>query len=369
MLWFVLVFLSVYMLMNIYAYKRLFSPLGGSFKVLGLMLVSYGWLSPILWRWADGNLSAGVTFSLAFTSLLWMGFVVYVVFFSMLFDLYKLMANMLKLPRLSAKSTALAVFVLSLLLSVYSYYETLRLRVERIVFYTDKIPKGSRIKVLHISDLHLGPVMGMDKVRLVLDVYNRERPDMVVSTGDLVDGSMKGKEELAEALAQMKPPLGKYAVLGNHEYYRGWLQAMEFTKRAGFVVLRDSYFQLDGLMTIIGVDDEDCKLVNACTGVDEVRLVKETPKIGYVLLLKHRPKLDPSLVGEFDLMLSGHTHGGVYYPVGKLILTKLFETDRGLKYLGRGSYLFVSMGVGTGGPPMRFLSPPDVAIVEIVGRP
>lgn len=119
-------------------------------------------------------------------------------------------------------------------------------------------------------------------------------------------------------------------------------------------------------MIVVGVDDDDCRFFNACKGtVDEYQILKDTPKDKFVLLLKHKPRLNPSSAGLFDLMLSGHTHGGIYKPVGEFIIKRMFITDRGLVRV-KDSYVFVSKGVGTGGPPMRLFSPPDVAIIEIL---
>ncbi len=99
--------------------------------------------------------------------------------------------------------------------------------------------------------------------------------------------------------------------------------------------------------------------------MSDYQLLRRVDQKSFVLYLKHKPRIEGRAVGLFDLMLSGHTHGGVYYPVGRLILTRLFITDRGFVRLGDG-YLYVGKGVGTGGPPIRLFSPPDVAVIEIL---
>ncbi|RMH09009.1 MAG: metallophosphoesterase [Aquificota bacterium] len=270
------------------------------------------------------------------------------------------------LPLPAGKLRLFLVLLFAFSLSAYGYFETLNLKVERITLYSDKISANS-VKILHISDLHLGPVMGMDKIRLVYEVYKREKPSMIVSTGDLVDGNMRNKSHLALALAQMVTPLGKYAVLGNHEYYRGVEQAVDFTQKAGFVLLRGKSLYIPEVnITLVGIDDDDCRFFNQCVGtLSDYQLLRRVDQKSFVLYLKHKPRIEERAVGLFDLMLSGHTHGGVYYPVGRLILTRLFITDRGLVRLGDG-YLYVSKGVGTGGPPIRLFSPPDVAVIEIL---
>ncbi len=378
MRWFILVFLTLFALMHLYAYSRVFKPaLGKRGRWVIALLLSFGFFSPFIWRYADANMGPQVAYVTALSGLMWAGFLLYLVVVGLLFDLYRGVVYVSRrffdinpLPLPSPKAIALSILLISTVLSAYSHYETLNLKVERYTVYTDKLPENiQRLKVLHISDMHLGPVMGMDKIRLVLEVYEREKPDLVVSTGDLVDGNMRDKLHLADALSEMKPPLGKYAVLGNHEYYRGLEQAIDFTQRAGFRLLRGDLAQIREVnLTVVGIDDDDCRFFKKCQGTlsDRELLEKANPN-SFVLYLKHKPRLQEGAERLFDLMLSGHTHGGVYYPVGKLILTRLFISDRGFHRLG-DSYIYISKGVGTGGPPMRLFSPPDVAVIEIVNR-
>lgn len=378
MRWFIPAFITLFALMHLYAYFRVFRPaMGRTGRRLLPFLFLLGFFSPFIWRYADAHTSSHLAYLTALSGLIWMGFLFYLTLGGILLELYRallyatrrlLRINPLPIP--SPRTSALLLFSLSLCLSVYSHYETLNLRVERLSLFTEKLPAhAGRVRILHISDLHLGPVMGMDKVRLVLQVYEKEKPDLVVSTGDLVDGNMKDKLYLADALSRMNPPLGKYAVLGNHEYYRGVEQAVEFTRRAGFRLLRGELVRLEEYnLTIAGIDDDDCRIFGQCVGtLSDMELLKRADRNTFVLYLKHKPRLVERVYGLFDLMLSGHTHGGVYYPVGKLILTGMFIGDRGLYRLG-DAHVFISKGVGTGGPPMRLLSPPDVAVIDLVSR-
>ncbi|RMH80910.1 MAG: metallophosphoesterase [Acidobacteria bacterium] len=374
MRWFILLFLSVFFLMHLYAYLRVVKPAFGKSKLLFLPFVG-GFLFPFFWRFADRDASPTFSYIVTLLGLLWMGFLLYFVLSGLLIELYRFLVYLSKrflginpLPTPSPRYAFFIVLLLSTSLSAYSYYETKRLHVEHHILYTDKIPVG-RLKVLHISDLHLGPVMGMDKVSAVLEVYRREKPDLVVSTGDLVDGNMRNRAYLAQALREMDPPYGKYAVLGNHEYYKGVKQAIEFTERAGFRLLRGDRLRLDPInLTILGIDDDDCRLFRSCVGpLSDVEFLKDMDREDFILYLKHKPKLEPGAMGLFDLMLSGHTHGGVYYPIGRFVLTRMFISDRGFHKLG-SSYIYISKGIGTGGPPMRLFSPPDVAIIEIVNK-
>jgi len=365
--WFILTFLGIFFFINLYVFLKIRR------KIFALLIL-FGYLSPLLMRYADANLSPKIAYIIGLFALFYMGFLVYLILFFLLFDLYALIIKFFHkvfdinpLPKPSRNITLAVAITLSLSLSAYSYYETLNPEVYYLRLYSENLPL-ERVRVMHISDVHLGPVMGMDKIELIREVYEKYRPDILVSTGDLVDGNMGRKDGLAVALADIKPPLGKFAVLGNHEFYRGIDQAFEFTKSAGFKVLRGEIIDL-GFMLVAGVDDDYCRSFNACVDpINEHELLKDAPKDKFILLLKHKPRIDKRALGLFDLMLSEHTHGGIYYPVGKFIIPRLYEANAGWKDLGHGSYLFVSKGIGTGGPPMRLLAPPDMAIIDLVKK-
>ncbi|MFN3471167.1 MAG: metallophosphoesterase, partial [Aquificaceae bacterium] len=122
-------------------------------------------------------------------------------------------------------------------------------------------------------------------------------------------------------------------------------------------------------LSLVGIEDDDCRFFGSCLGsLSDKEVLRRAKGGSFVIYLKHKPRLEKGAEELFDLMLSGHTHGGVYHPIGRFILTRLFIGDRGLHKLG-SSYVYISKGVGTGGPPMRLLSPPDVAVIELVSRP
>ena len=346
---FLTIFFSLYFLMHLYLYLRL--PKKKSF-IPFLLLIAF--LSPIFIRLSDHYLSPRLSFVIAFASLSWMGFLLYFV----VIDLSL---------RLFVKRIFISL-LLTLLLSFYSFYETLRPETYLIEFPSVKLPeKIESFRILHFSDVHLGPVMGLDKIEWIKKAVSEYKPHLIVSTGDLVDGNMENREYLKRALKELNAPYGKYAVPGNHEYYRGIEKALVFTEEAGFTLLRGECLEIENFLIICGLDDDDCRYFKKCKGpLEERELLTNLPQDKFILLLKHKPKVEKEALGLFDLMLSGHTHGGLYYPFGKWLLKIFFKLEYpGFHYLGKGSYLFVSKGIGTGGPPMRFLSPPDLAIIEL----
>jgi len=368
MLYFILSFLAVYALFHLYVYLRLKLP-----KIF-IPIFVYFYLSPLLWRYFDNHVSDLYAYPFILSSQLWMGFMVYFGMFTLLTDIYLIISFILGrffgiiLPKPEIRIKRLMILILSLVFSIYSYIETLSLKVERYEIRTNKpLFHRQKIKIMHISDVHFGPIMREDKLSLIREVWLKEKPDIVFSTGDLVDGNIKKIEHIAQALRELPAPFGKYAVLGNHEFYRGVKNSVEFTEKAGFTVLRGRWIDL-GDIAIAGVDDDACQYFKACVEpMDEDLLLKDIPQDKFIIFLKHKPKVKKEVIGKFDLMLSGHLHGGLYFPVGELILKKFFITHKGLIKID-GSNVHVSKGVGTGGPPMRFLTPPDVAIIEIKNK-
>ena len=191
-----------------------------------------------------------------------------------------------------------------------------------------------------------------------------ENPDIFISTGDLVDAQIDHLDGLTELLQEIQPRLGKFAITGNHEYYAGLRQALDFTQRAGFQLLRGKGITIEGALNIAGVDDPT-GLYYGEENVSERGLLAGLPRDKFTILLKHRPVIDKESIGLFDLQISGHTHGGQIFPFGLLI--RIFSPYVGGFYeLPIQGILYVSRGSGTWGPPIRFLTPPEVTLFEFV---
>ena len=364
MIAFIAVFFSIYALLHYYLYKKVVNAV--RLKVIQrrvlMVLLAVNTLSPAIWRTIDRFGIPDLTFITAFSSLFLMGVVIYFFLSGVVLDIIAKLTGLAKATNL--KLTLLA----TILLSVYSHLETYNLEVLRYEIKTPKLPPGMAVKILHISDLHLGPTMREGRVNMVLEIYRKEKPDLVVATGDMVDGNMRGHDGLAELLAEINPPLGKFAVLGNHEFYRGYLQAIDFLERAGFRLLRGEGVKVGEHLFIAGVDDPTAERFGYTEETDELRALRNADPDRFILFIKHQPRLRKEAINRIDLFLGGHTHGGVLFFVGYTILRLMFFTDRGMVEIAPEKYAIVSKGVGTGGPPMRLLSPPDVVIVELRGQ-
>ncbi|MDE2089270.1 MAG: metallophosphoesterase, partial [Gammaproteobacteria bacterium] len=264
-------------------------------------------------------------------------------------------------PRASLAISALATLALAL----YAGVEAYRLRLERITFATPRMPHNpGTVRIAQISDVHLGLMGSAGRLERLLRILRACDPDILVSTGDLVDARMDGLAPLARRLREFQTRLGKYAVTGNHEFYAGIDQALAFTRQAGFTVLRGEAVSVAGLINIAGVDDPAAAAWAAARTADDSEVLASLPRDRFTVLLKHRPVVTPGCAGRFDLQLSGHTHKGQIFPFS--LITRLsYPAHSGLRALGRDAYLYVSRGTGTWGPPFRLLAPPEVTLIDI----
>ena len=257
---------------------------------------------------------------------------------------------------------------LSLLICLYGYFDAQNIRTERLVFETDRLPKGTdKVTIAQISDVHLGLVVCCDRLVAMLEEVKAAKPDIFVVTGDLVDAQINHLPGLRELMQEVPARYGKFAITGNHEYYAGLDKAIEFIQHSGLTMLRGESRDL-GVIQIAGVDDRAA--VQTKTGTpapDRVALAKTDRSKKFVLFLKHQPHPDPDAIGMYDLMLSGHTHKGQIWPFS-YFSQRAHPLHAGRYDVGKGSVVYISRGTGTWGPPIRFLAPPEVTVIELVRK-
>jgi len=372
---FLIIFFLVYGGINLYFFRKVMIAFAlGAFSSasLGLFLLLMVF-APILVRVLEKNeleLSARGT---AYAGYLWMGFLFLFFSASLFLDIYQLIirgtvfliGRDLSFLLLSGRTALLLSVALAATAVCYGYFEALDIRTERLVISTPKIPLSvGKLTIVQISDLHLGLIVRQRRLERVMGVVREASPDLIVSTGDLVDGQINSIAGLAEQLAQIKPRFGKFAVTGNHEAYAGLRQALALTEKAGFKVLRGESAMAGDVVNIAGVDDPAIASISGRPLAVEQDLFEGLDHGKYTLLLKHRPVVDAECLGLFDLQLSGHVHKGQIFPFN--LLTHLsFPVRMGYSRYPKGSSLYVSRGTGTWGPPIRFLAPPEVTVIEL----
>src|SRR5208337_229999 len=189
------------------------------------------------------------------------------------------------LPTFTGPTAAVCVLAAVFTINIYGYFEARSLHVERIVIKTAKLPVGTdRLRIAQISDVHLGLLVREDRMAAILSKVSAGNPDILVSTGDLVDGNMDGIDALPALFGKLQPRLGKYAITGNHEVYAGLNQSLTAEKAFGFTVLSGQVTTVGNILNIVGVDDPATGLPE-----DEKAVLEKAQNGLFTLLLKHRP--------------------------------------------------------------------------------
>ena len=249
---------------------------------------------------------------------------------------------------------------------IYGYLEALQIRTERVVLKTGKIPGGANsFRIVQISDIHLGLIVREKRLARILQKVKEARPHLLVSTGDLLDGQINHLDSIANLFGEIRPPFGKFAVTGNHEFYAGLEKSLPFMERAGFRILRGEAVPIGGFLNLAGVDDLTGRYYGMKSGPGEKELLSGLPREAFTVFLKHRPLVDHDSLGLFDFQISGHTHRGQILPF-RLITRLFFSFPGGFYRLPKGALLYTSRGSGTWGPPMRLLTPPEVTLFELM---
>jgi predicted MPP superfamily phosphohydrolase len=378
MIVFLLAILLLYGLLHLYLYYKIKAAIafGTVSIVLLICFMAIMVLAPVFVRISERYGFESLARHLSYVGYTWMGLAFLFFLCSLLVDAYRLAVYtgglIFKANPLSLLPSAPVAFVIpacmAAVIVVYGFFEAVSIRSERVVIQSPKIPEQiDKITIAQISDVHLGLIVRHGRLKRILREVERAKPDIVVSTGDLVDGQIDNLRGLGELLRDVDAPYGKFAVMGNHEFYAGLDQALRFTEKAGFTILRHEALALAGSLNIVGVDDPTGKRLGLSRGISEQSLLSKIPPERFTILLKHQPVVDGNSAGLFDLQLSGHTHGGQIFPFNILVWL-FYHVDPGLTRLENGSYLYVSKGSGTWGPPIRFLSPPEVTIIELVHK-
>jgi predicted MPP superfamily phosphohydrolase len=225
-------------------------------------------------------------------------------------------------------------------------------------------PAADGLTIVHLTDLHLGTILGDDHLRTIIELTEGLGPDVVAITGDLVDGDAGVVEELLPRLVTLRAPEGVFAVLGNHEYYAGRERSRKLLRDAGFTVLDNAAIEIRPGAWIAGVPDAGGSAQTGAPEADLAAALRGVPAEQGIVLLQHSPESEPQAVSfGVDLMLNGHTHGGQLWPFHLLVKTR-YPSLAGRYRHGPMTQL-VSRGAGTWGPPMRLFAPREILHITL----
>jgi predicted MPP superfamily phosphohydrolase len=319
--------------------------------VVSAVLVRIGLVAPSLRRsrWSE---------PLTWTGLLAMGFFSSLLVLTLLRDL---LLGILALagaggPAVTGDS-ALAVPLLALAVTAIGFINARRLaRIKRVDVPIAGLPRElDGYAIVQISDIHVGPTIKRAYLNAIVNKVNALKPDAIAVTGDLVDGSVQRLALHTAPLGRLAAPDGVFFVTGNHEYYSGAEQWIAEVRRLGLRVLMNEH-----------VIDYPAQYFNPAQKSDPLLAAAGAPKdLAVRVLLAHQPRSAPAAADAgFDLQLSGHTHGGQFFPWNLFVpLQQPFVA--GLNRV-RSLWVYTSRGTGYWGPPKRFGAPSEITLVRLV---
>jgi len=274
------------------------------------------------------------------------------------------------LPGLRAGS-ALVVPMAALLVTVLGFWNARRTaRVVRVDVPVAALPAAlDGFTVAQITDIHVGPTIKQHYLQAIVRKVNALEADMVAITGDLVDGKVHELADHVAPLAQLRSRHGSFFVTGNHEYYSGAHAWMAELRRLGVRVLMNEHVVLQqnqAAVVLAGVADFHADRFDPSHRSDPHAAIAGAPlDAGVRLLLAHQPRsaFEAAKAG-FDLQLSGHTHGGQFWPWNLFVpLQQPFTA--GLRRL-QDLWVYTSRGTGYWGPPKRFGAPSEITLLRLV---
>ena len=368
---FPLAFVGVMYLMNSYIYKRLFKRLHFDFTKISLFFLTLLFLLEILFVVQMLFHPILESPTLFYILSLAVAITVSLFFITLLYDLIHTTAERIPLDQGRRKFMKIA-FDVTMLVLAFSYLlkgligGIKRPALNKVDVFIKDLGFES-LQVVQLSDVHIGNTLGKAFLQECVDRINVLKPDLVVITGDLVDRKIEDAKEDLAPLKELVSTYGTYFVLGNHEYYHGAKEIADYMPQLNIKALLNE-------SVIIGHDKERINLV----GINDIQsfrfktMLVDTDKAFKnidislpIILLSHQPKsIEIVAEKDYDLMLSGHTHGGQIFPFGFLVMLQQ-PFLAGLHDISNTKQIFVSRGTGYWGPPVRVFAPSEISVLTL----
>jgi predicted MPP superfamily phosphohydrolase len=352
----VIAFLGLYY----YAFFRLWNlvPAGKSIVVgVGIALLVCFFLGFLGGYFLPANL-AMMTYRIG------LSFFIIVLYAALIFSVMDLLRLVLPMKQILINNW-ITFIVLTIALTSYFTYGYINYRNIQRVELTVPIHKEiTPLKIVAISDLHLGYGIGKKELDKWIKLINRENPDIVLMAGDIIDNHAKSvmEREFSESLKKINSRYGVFAALGNHEYIAGLSHSLNLLKEADVTVLRDIAILINDEFYLIGRDDLSNR--NRKSLVELIQPLDQTKPL---ILLDHQPfHLNEAEENGIDLQISGHTHLGQLPPISWLTHT-LFENAHGLLQK-ENSHIYVSSGIGIWGGKFRIGTQSEYVVIELKSK-
>lgn len=337
--------------------------------IIGMALV---YLIVIIGFMFRHDISTPKTDKIAWVSFLFLGFFSWLFVLTVLRDVVLLISslssdNWYEFIKQNSVYTIFGIGVVTTLIGLFNARRTPA--IVKVDVTIPNLPTAlNGFTIAQITDLHVGPTIKKDFVKRIVTATNALNADVIVLTGDLIDGDVAGLQEHTNELAVLKAPHGVFAVTGNHEYYSGADQWIDEYRRLGMRVLQNEHEviqQGDAALVIAGVTDFSAGKFDSSQSSDPELALRNSPADAALkILLAHQPRTIYAAEPEgFDLQLSGHTHGGQFWPWRYFIPFQQPFTA-GLHTYGN-MQIYVSQGTGYWGPPLRLGAKSEISLIRL----
>jgi len=377
-----IIFLSIVLLvygsLNYYIFIRgwqaipRISLLRTNYLILFLILSSSFFAGRILERYYPSIFSD----ILVWIGSFWLGAILYFFLIIIFLDILRLINNSFPFfpafatfDYLKTKSAVLMISILAVFVLLgFGFINAKNPVIKELKLNVNK--SAGNLKVLNIvmaSDIHLGTIIGKNRLKEIVDKINGLNADIVLLPGDIVDEDVAPviRNDIGSILIRIKSKYGTYAVTGNHEYIGGVEPAVNYLSEHNINILRDSVLKIDDSFYLVGREDRSISSFAGKKRKELSALLSETDKSLPIILMDHQPfGLDSAVKNGIDLQISGHTHNGQLFPIN-LIEKFIFELSSG--YLKKEqTHFYVSTGVGTWGPPVRIGNRPEIVNIKLL---
>lgn len=367
---FLTLFCSILFASGLYVNLRMASNLGWSlFYALPFSYVAFGFIKMISSRQKGRKAPSASELFFQRLNFICMGWVSFLVLFTVLRDLFGVVAKLTS-SELSylifSEQGAIVALILSVLALVTGMIPALRGPTVKFI----EVPIANLrqelagFRIAQISDLHIGPFIGASYSKKVVDTIRGLNPSLTALTGDIFDSDYDHFHRQALPLAALADFSKVYFVSGNHEYYwepQKWF-ALVTQMKMNLLRNENQIIEINGAKVLIGgIVDPAAQMIG-----EKPDVVKAGQgEADFKILLAHQPQIaDRAATEGFDLQLSGHTHGGQFFP-WTLVVRKVHKYHQGLFRVAEKMWIYVSPGTGFWGPPVRLGTTPEITLLTL----
>lgn len=360
-------FVLLYGLINYLIGKRIFTSLKGFKNVnpkLFWGIYSFLAASFILSSTLKNYLPNLLRKLLSFIGAYYLAFLFYII---ILFILSYLIYKLFKKKQIKRDLYLISILLSIALIFVGTYFSN-SVKIKNYDIKVDKTLKDD-VSIVLVSDIHLGEIIGGNRLSSMVDKINSLNPDVVLIAGDLIDSDLNPviDNNMLEGLKNIKSKYGTYFSLGNHDFYTGRDDELkEILASLNINVLRDDMVLINDSFYLIGRDDIAGKrYIKERSSIDEIKSSSSSFDSNKpVVVIDHNPQnIKDSIDNNIDLQVSGHTHRGQMFPIN-FITNSLFDIDYGYEKF-KNTNAVVSSGFGTWGPPIRIGSSSEIVKINL----